>query len=275
MNTFLPNNLFTYKIQIFLLTTYFHLQYKLSSILIFFFHQEFNRALTKDSSNLQMKHASILTMIRIFKKACFSSAQICLIIFQLGLLEQLQKLMELIFENSDSELFNNILFHMILLINSVLGIPSNPPFHPSPSSLLYLPFPTSPFLPPSLPPSLPLSLPPFLLPPSSFLLKFSYFLDILCFSLGFRTQPHPILKQIANQIGIRLMELADVEEKHTIIRENRNYLKIIMTTLLPRIPKIFLFSNKMILKYILLILLEKILNLAEKNEFLELVDSEK
>lgn len=71
------------------------------------------------------------------------------------------------------------------------------------------------------------------------------------------------------------MELADVEEKHAIIRENRNYLKIIMGTLLPKIPKIFLFSNKMILKYILLILLEKILNLAEKNEFLELVESER
>jgi hypothetical protein len=71
------------------------------------------------------------------------------------------------------------------------------------------------------------------------------------------------------------MELADVEEKQSIIRENRSYFKILMTALLPKIPRIFLISNKMILKYILLILLEKILNLTEKVEFLELVESEK
>lgn len=165
-----------------------------------------------DTSNSHTKHTLILSLIRILKKTCFASAKISLCAFKLGLLEKLDIILNLVFNHPDSELFGNILFHTVLLINSVLG---------------------------------------------------------------FKAQPHPLLKQMANLIGIRIMELADIDEKLIILKENRDFFQNILNLILPRVHLIYDFTNKMMMKYIVLIILEKLLNLAEKKEFINLVDLKK
>lgn len=78
--------------------------------------------------NSHTKIGIILNIIRIFKKICFSSSKICLICFKLNLIEKMEIILNMIFKSNDIEQFSNILFHIILLINSLLGFRSQP--HP-------------------------------------------------------------------------------------------------------------------------------------------------
>ena len=90
--------------------------------------------------------------------------------------------------------------------------------------------------------------------------------------LALRAKPFPLLAKIAPLIGIKIIENQNYFEKVSMFNQNPAFFQSIVEIIFYQLPNIYESSNNLLLKYLILIIMEKIILFMDESQIKQVIE---